>query len=68
MSFEKVTLMRRDRFEPKMFRHISPSAKRIIDSAKEKDVLALTITAKSPLEVKDAKIYTREVFNEIISQ
>jgi hypothetical protein len=62
-----IKLVRKSAFRADQFDSVSPEAKKIIDSAKPEQILALTITRNSPLKVAAAKVFDRDVFEEILS-
>lgn len=62
-----IKLVKKSAFQADVFENVDTRAKRVIDSASPDQILALTITRDSPLRVADARIFTREVFESILS-
>lgn len=65
-EFKKTILVRKDRFDPTSFKEIAPEANKEIAKATNAQLLALDITMNSPFKVVGAKIYSREVFDNIL--
>lgn len=64
--FKRTTLMMREDFVASKFKTITEGAKKVIESAKPDQLLAITITMNSPFSVIDAKLYNFGVFEEIL--
>lgn len=62
-----IKLVKKSAFREDVFKTIEKRAKKVIDSARADQILALTITRSSPLKVADAKIFNRDVFESILS-
>jgi hypothetical protein len=64
---EKTEFMRRSRFETirNKFQEISPTANEVIASARQEDILRLSMTFNSPVKVLDAEVFDEKKFLEL---
>jgi hypothetical protein len=67
-QFKETMLVRKDEFRSENFHSIEKKAQTVIDQAEAAEVLALTITMSSPFKVVDARKYTLEVFESLLSE
>jgi len=66
--FTTVKLVRKDKLNLEAFTDIAGTAKKAIDEASDKDVLAITITMDSPLKLVDAKKFDMATFDMILAE
>lgn len=62
-----IKLVKKAVFKEDAFTNIKADARKVINEAQPNDILALTITANSPLNIIQAKIFNRKVFDEILA-
>jgi hypothetical protein len=62
-----IKLVKKAVFKEDAFTNIKADARKVINEAQPNDILALTITANSPLNIIQARIFTRRVFDEILA-
>lgn len=62
-----VKLVRKSAFKGDAFESVDSEALKVIESAEEHQILALTITRNSPLKIAKAEIFDRAVFEKILS-
>ena len=62
-----IKLVKKSAFREDAFDSVDSKAKAVISAAGADQILALTITRNSPLKVAEARIFDKEVFEQILS-
>ncbi len=62
-----IKLVKKSTFRTEAFSNIESGARAVIDSAKDGDILALTLTVNSPLKIIQARIFNRDSFDDLLA-